>query len=76
MAKQSFVFYGSKESIIFNNVGQAAPYKVEITDGDYEAHFSIGKLKKEAFHHDLQALIAKHGKTEFVWYSTDFFENE
>jgi hypothetical protein len=76
MAKQSFVFHGSKDSIIFKTENQAAPYKIEITDGDYEAHYSIGKAKKEAFHSDLQVLIAKHGKTEFVWYSTDFFDNE
>jgi hypothetical protein len=67
MAKQSFVFHGSKESIIFKTENQAAQYKIEITDGDYEAHYAIGKAKKEAFHLDLQALIAKHGKTEFVW---------
>lgn len=76
MAKQSFVFDGSKESIIFKIENKAAPYKIEVTDGDYEAHYSIGKAKKEAFHADLQVLIAKHGKTEFVWYSTDFFDNE
>ena len=76
MEEQSFIFYGKAESIIFKTANQAAPYKIEITDGNYEAHYSIGKAKKAAFHADLQDLVAKHGKTEFVWYSTDFFDKE
>ena len=73
---QSFVFERSKDSIIFKTEGKSKTYKVEVTDGDYEAHYSISGLAKVGFHRDLYDLITKYGKTEFVWYSTDFFDKD
>lgn len=73
---QSFVFETSKDSIIFKTEGKSKSYKVEVTDGDYEAHYLVCGPAKTSFHRDLYDLVTKYGKTEFVWYGDDFFEQD
>lgn len=74
MAVKTFEFRGEQDSIYFKLSSPKAPYRIEITDGDYEAHYSISQDKKEAFNLALKEAIFAHAKTEFVWFSSDFFE--